>query len=386
MKPRTRAVHAGAPRPGAGRPAESAPAIHQASAPIFARLEDLEAAYGDRAFVYRRYGSTNQLALEEAILDLEGGGEEHLALATASGMAALTLGCLALNPAGQKVVGASGLYGGTHRLISSELPRLGVASVLVNIADEDALAGALQGAALLVVETISNPAMRVADIATLADRAHAAGVALLVDNTFASPILCRPLELGADAVMESATKYLCGHADAMAGTIVMGAEAGSRALDLSRIHGAVAAPMDCWLVLRGMRTLGLRVEAACRSAERIAPYLAGHPAVERVDYPGLGPDPIAAGVLSDGFGGMLSFTLRGGEEAVRWACSRMRLITLMPSLADVATTVSHPTSTSHRGMTEDEMVAAGTSPGMLRLSVGVEDVDDILADLELALG
>ena len=379
-------MHAGAPHPGPGRPAESAPAIHQASAPLFDRLEDLEAAYEDRAFVYRRYGSTNQLALEQAMLDLEGGGEEHLALVTASGMAALTLGCLALDPSRAKIVGANGLYGGTHSLISRELPRMGIASALVDVTDEDALAGALQGAALLVVETISNPAMRVADIPALAARAHAAGVALLVDNTFASPALCRPLELGADAVMESATKYLCGHADAMAGTIVMGSEAGERALDLSRVHGSVAAPLDCWLVLRGIRTLGLRVEAACRSAERIAPYLAEHPAVARVDYPGLGPDPVAARVLDGGFGGMLSFTLHGGEQAVMRACSRMRLITLMPSLADVATTISVPTSTSHRGMSEDDLVAAGTSVGMMRLSVGVEDVDDILADLELALG
>ncbi|HEV1998419.1 MAG TPA: PLP-dependent transferase, partial [Candidatus Dormibacteraeota bacterium] len=189
----------------------------------------------------------------------------------------------------------------------------------------------------------------------------------------------------ADAVMESATKYLCGHADAMAGTLVLNREAGARAVELSRIHGSVAAPMDCWLVLRGIRTLGLRVEAACRSATRVAAYLSAHPAVERVDYPGLGPDPAAARVLQGGFGGMLSLTLYGGEAAVARACARMRMITLMPSLADVATTVSHPTSTSHRGMSEDQLAAAGTSPGMLRLSVGVEDVDDILADLELAL-
>lgn len=386
MKPRTRAVHAGAPHPGPGRPAEASPAIHQASAPLFDRLEDLEAAYEGRGFFYRRYGSDNQAALEAAVLDLEGGGAQHAALVLASGMAALTLGCLALNPGHRKVVGATGLYGGTHGLISRELPRLGIPGALVDVNDGAALDGALQGAALLVVETISNPAMRVADIPALAEMAHAAGAALLVDNTFASPVLCRPLELGADAVMESATKYLCGHADAMAGALVLSAEPAARAVDLSRVHGSVAAPMDCWLILRGIRTLGLRVEAACRSAERIAAYLAQHPAVERVDYPGLGPDPVAARVLDGGFGGMLSLTLHGGEKAVMRACARMRMITLMPSLADVATTVSHPTSTSHRGMSEDDLVASGTSAGMLRLSVGVEDVDDIIADLRLALG
>lgn len=317
--------------------------------------------------------------------DLEGGDKEDIALVVASGMAALTLACLALNPGHKKVVGATGLYGGTHGLISRELPRLGIPSAIVDLADAEVLNREIDDAALLVVETISNPAMRVADIPALAAAAHAAGAALLVDNTFASPVLCRPLELGADAVMESATKYLCGHADAMAGALVLGAEAGARAVELSRLHGSVAAPLDCWLVLRGIRTLGLRVEAACRSAQTIAEYLASHAAVARVDYPGLGPDPVAARVLDRGFGGMLSFTLHGGEAAVMRACDRMRMITLMPSLADVATTVSHPTSTSHRGMTEDQLVAAGTSPGMLRLSVGIEDVDDILGDLELAL-
>ena len=386
MKPRTRAVHAGAPHPGPGRPVEGAEAIHQASAPLFDRLADLEAAYESGGFVYRRYGSTNQGSLEAAILELEGAGEGHVALATASGMGALTIGCLALNPGHGRVVGATGLYGGTHALLSRELPRLGIPTALVDVRDLSALDAALDGAALLLVETISNPAMRVADIPALAARAHDAGAALLVDNTFASPALCRPLELGADAVMESATKYLCGHADAMAGTIVMAGEPGARALDLVRIHGSTAAPFDCWLVLRGIRTLALRVEAASNSARLIADRLVTHPAVARVDYPGLGPDPVAARVLDGGFGGMLAFTLRGGEEAVVRACDRMRLITLMPSLADVATTVSHPTSTSHRGLTPDEQDAAGTSPGMLRLSVGLEDVDDILADLEQALG
>jgi cystathionine beta-lyase/cystathionine gamma-synthase len=386
VKPRTRAVHAGAPHPSPGRPAEASPAIHQASAPLFDRLEDLEAAYEEGAFFYRRYGSDNQASLEKAILELEGGGADHVAIATASGMAAMTLGCLALNPGHRRVVGATGLYGGTHSLLTRELPRLGIPTTIADLADDDALTEALDGAGLLVVETISNPSLRVADIPALADRARAAGARLLVDNTFASPALCRPLELGADAVMESATKYLCGHADAMAGTIVMDREAGTRAVGLSRLHGSMAAPMDCWLVLRGIRTLGLRVEASSRSALRVAAFLVGHPAVDHVDYPGLGPDPVAARVLDGGFGGMLSFTLRGGEAAVSRACARMQLITLMPSLADVATTVSHPTSTSHRGMTEEEWVAAGTGPGMLRLSVGIEDVEDILADLEQALG
>ena len=386
MKPRTRVVHAGGEQPGPGLPAEGAPAIHQASAPLFARLDDLEAAYADQGFFYRRYGSPNSKALESAVLELEGGGEDHVAIATASGMAAITLGCLALNPGRLRVVGAHGLYGGTLSLLRDELPRLGVPTQLVDIDDDAAVDAALDGAGLLLVETICNPAMRVPDLPRLAQRAHAAGAQLLVDNTFASPVICRPLEHGADAVMESATKYLSGHADAMAGVLVLGADAGARARDIARVHGATPAPFDCWLVLRGIRTMALRVDAACRSAARIAEVLAGHPSVGRVDYPGLGPDPVAARVLDGGFGGMLSITLRGGEAAVTRACSRLRLVTIMPSLADVATTVSYPAATSHRGLTVEEMALAGTSAGMLRLSIGIEDVDDILEDLLQALG
>ena len=385
MKPRTLAVHAGTQGPGPGAPSEASPPIHLASAPLFDRLEDLEAAYEDDAFFYRRYGTANQAELEQAIFALEGGGDGHRALVLGTGMAALTLAILALNPPGRRVVGAAGLYGGSLALLSTELPRLGIGGAVVDVDDPGALDRALDGAGVLLVETISNPAMRVADIPALAERAHAAGAVLLVDNTFASPVICRPLELGADAVMESATKYLCGHADAMAGTLVMAEAATRRARELARVHGSTAAPLDCWLVLRGIRTLALRVEAASASAARVAEVLRDHPAVESVNYPGLGPDPIAARVLSNGYGGMLSFTLRGGEAAVSRACARMRMISLMPSLADVATSVSHPASTSHRGMDELGMAAAGTGVGMLRLSVGVEDVDDILGDLLQAL-
>jgi len=342
-------------------------------------------AYEEDAFFYRRYGSPNSEALEQAVLDLEGGGEEHRCLATASGMAAITIGCLALNPGHRKVVGTHGLYGGTLALLTRELPRLGIPTELVDPGDDEALTSALEGAGVLLVETISNPAMRVADLPRLAERAHAAGAAMLVDNTFASPVICRPLEHGADAVMESATKYLSGHGDAMAGVVVLGQEAAARGVDLARLHGPTPAPFECWLVLRGIRTLALRVEAACRSAARVAEVLAEHPAIERVDYPGLGPDPVAARILDGGFGGMLSITLGGGEVAVQRACSRLRLVSIMPSLADVATTVSYPAATSHRGLSAEAMERAGTSAGMLRLSIGIEDVDDILEDLLQAL-
>ncbi|GAC1327843.1 MAG: aminotransferase class I/II-fold pyridoxal phosphate-dependent enzyme [Candidatus Dormibacteria bacterium] len=343
-------------------------------------------AFEQEDFFYRRYGSPNSAALEQAVLELEGGGAGHRCLATASGMAAITLGCLALNPGHRRVVGTHGLYGGTLALLTRELPRLGIPTQLVDPDDESALAAALEGAGLLVVETISNPAMRVADLPLLARRSHAAGAAMLVDNTFASPVICRPLEHGADAVMESATKYLSGHADAMAGVVVMGAEAAARATDLARLHGPTPAPFECWLVLRGIRTMALRVEAACRSAAKVAEVLSQHPAIERVDYPGLGPDPVASRVLGGGFGGMLSITLRGGEVAVKGVCSKLQLVSIMPSLADVATTVSYPAATSHRGLSAEAMERAGTSAGMLRLSIGVEDVDDILEDLLRALG
>ncbi|HEV3230886.1 MAG TPA: aminotransferase class I/II-fold pyridoxal phosphate-dependent enzyme [Candidatus Dormibacteraeota bacterium] len=389
MKPRTLAVHAGADRPAPGRAVPSAPALEQATAPLLHDLDDLEAAYEGQGVVYRRYGSPNQWALERALAELEAPeGGEAAALVTGSGMAAISLACLALPPERRRVVASAQVYGGTSVLLNRELPGLGIETALIDADDPEALERALPGAGLLLVETIANPCMRVADLPRLAAAAHRHGAALLVDSTFATPVLCRPLEHGADIVMHSVTKYISGHGDALAGALIFAPERRSRLLELARSFGPSPSPMDCWLALRGLRTLALRVEAASATALRLAGWLAEHPAVERVDYPGLASAPdhaLAARLLVGGFGGMVAFHLRGGEGAARHALRRLRLIPVMPSLADVATTVSHPFSTSHRGLSEAQLDAAGVTPGMVRLSCGIEDAGDLQADLAQAL-
>jgi cystathionine beta-lyase/cystathionine gamma-synthase len=302
-------------------------------------------------------------------------------------MAAIHLSCVVASR-GRPVVAPGDVYGGTLRLLKHDLPRAGITTRVVDGNDDAQLDAALDGAGLLLVETISNPAMRVYDIHDLCRRAHARDVEVIVDNTFASPILCRPLRAGADMVMHSSTKYLSGHGDAMGGGLVYRREFDQEMRRVAISYGPSPGPFDSWLALRGLRTLALRVESASRNAEVVAAWLSQHPAVARVYYPGLSGHPshaVAARVLEGGFGGMLAFDLKRGGEAASRACRRMNLITIMPSLADVATTVSHPFSTSHRGLTEDELALAGVTPGMLRLSAGIEDPDDIVADLEQAL-
>ncbi|MHB8509869.1 MAG: trans-sulfuration enzyme family protein [Candidatus Dormibacteria bacterium] len=388
--PRTRAVHAAGQAPAPGTAAPASPPLYQASAQLFHSLDDLEGAYETGAGLYRRYTGPNQEDLEIAICELErpNTGAELAGIVTSSGMAALTLACLGL-AAGGRVVGATDLYGGTLGLLDGEVQKLGIAGELVDTHDPGALKAAVEGAALLVVETITNPSMSVTDIAATAAVAHAAGALLLVDNTFASPALCRPLELGADIVMHSTTKYISGHSDAMGGALVLDLALARPLRTLARTLGATPGPLDSWLALRGLRTLGLRVEAASANALCLAHWLSTHAAVESVNYPGLPTDPdheLATRQFRGGFGGMLSFTLRGGGQAAAALVRHLELIHFMPSLADVATTVSHPVSTSHRGVSPEALVAAGIGPGMIRMSVGIEDADDLIADLAQAFG
>jgi cystathionine beta-lyase/cystathionine gamma-synthase len=330
------------------------------------------------------------MRLERAMVELEGGetAADLSALATSSGMAAIHVAALSCAGAGRPLVAASDLYGGTHALFSRELPAIGVPTRVVDIADREHLRAALDGAAMLLVETISNPTLRVADIPAMADLAHAAGATFVVDNTFATPLLCRPLGLGADVVMHSLTKYISGHADVVGGILVYRNEMDDRLREIARVFRPTPSPMDTWLALRGLRTLALRMEVASGNAAELAMWLAGRGEVSRVDYPGLPTHPtheVASRVLDGGFGAMLSFTLRGGLAAARNFVEHLQLITLMPSFASVATTISHPASTSHRGLVEAELETRGISPGMLRMSAGIEDVADIRSDLEQAL-
>ncbi|MGM1057909.1 trans-sulfuration enzyme family protein [Saccharothrix sp. Mg75] len=386
MRPETRLVHATAPRPTAGTPL--AVPLHQTSGFSF---DDLDAfADGmsgpDGAFAYTRLGNPTVRGLEDAVADLEGGAA---ALAAASGMGAITTVLHATLRAGDHVVAQRDLYGGTHALLRDLAERWDVSVTRVSGHDPDEVRAALGPRTRLVyLETIANPTGHVSDLAAVSRVARGAGVAVVVDNTFATPLLCRPIGLGADVVVHSTTKYLAGHSDVVGGVAVFADAARHREVWARAVEvGATADPFAAWLTLRGLRTLALRVRAHCANAEVLAHRLAAHPAVAAVRWPGL-PDHPSHGVatrLLSGYGAAFSFDLAGGRAAAERFARALRLVRLAPSLGGPETLVLHPASTSHRGLTGDELRAVGITDGTIRLSAGIEHVDDLWSDLAGAL-
>jgi len=287
-----------------------------------------------------------------------------------------------LAPPGAGIVAAKQIYGQTHRLVA-----LRPDGAHVDVADLEGLREAVKGRALVVVETLSNPNLAVADLPAICEIAHAAGARVLVDNTVATPVNCRPLEWGADMVMHSATKYLNGHSDVLAGVA-----AGPAAL-IEDVHtaslelGATLSPDSAWLVRRGIRTLHLRVERACQNAMRVAEFLEAHSRVTRVVYPGLPSHPahaVARRIL-DGFGGMLAFEVDGGEAGVRAFLEGLRCFSLAESLGGVESLVAHPATMTHASMSPEARAIAGISDQLIRLSIGIEDADDLVADVGAGL-
>lgn len=370
----TRAVHAGQyPEDHAG--ALSVPVHFSAT---FERSVTLDGGWD-----YSRIANPTRAALEACVTALEEGAG---ATATASGMAATTTTVLALWGAGGHVVLPDSTYGGTWDLFTEVLARWGVTWTVVDMADLDAVAAAVTGATQLIwAETPSNPRLRITDIAAVADIAHGAGALLAVDGTFASPYLQQPLTLGADVVVHSTTKYLGGHSDVIGGVIVSRErELADRIARTSGIVGGVASPMDAWLVLRGIKTLPLRMRQVCSSAARIAAFLDDHPAVSVVHYPGLPSHPhhdLAKRQMRD-FGGVVSFELHGTLADAAALCARTRLFTLAVSLGSVESLIQHPAQMTH-------CTTGGTSVAvpetLVRLAIGVEDTDDLIGDLDAAL-
>ncbi len=335
-------------------------------------------------YEYSRTANPTRGALEECLAALEGGTR---ALAFASGMAAEDCLIRTLCAPGDRVIIPDDAYGGTYRLFASVLEPWGLGYVPAHLSDVAAVRRALADRPARVVwaDTPTNPLLGIADIAALAEAAHEAGALLVVDNTFASPRLQRPLALGADVVVHSTTKYLGGHSDVVGGALVTrDPDLAERAAYLRNATGAVPGPFDSWLTLRGIRTLAVRMERHCAGAARVADMLAAHPSVAEVLYPGLPKHPgheVAARQMS-GFGGMVSFRLRAGEEAAVAVCGRTRVFTLGESLGGVESLIEHPGRMTHAS-------AAGSPlevpPDLVRLSVGLEDCDDLLDDLEEAL-
>jgi methionine-gamma-lyase len=384
----TRAVHLPVPEPTGSRPL-GVP-LYQGHLFSFDDSDAQAAAFGGpgRAPFYSRCGNNPTVqALELALTDLEGGVG---AVAAASGMGAINTVLRSLLQTGDHLIAQKCLYGGTFASVQDLAKRWGVEVTYVSGNSAEEVRSALRpNTKVLYLETIANPTTQIADLPALLAVARSAGVTGVVDNTFATPMLCRPLELGADVVVHSTTKFISGHGDVLGGIAVYGSEPLYRRGFAEAVElGASADPFAAWLTLRGLVTLPLRMERHCSNALFLARHLAEHPSVVKVDYPGLASHPghgLASELLTGGFGGVLSMELAGGRPAGRTFAEAVRVATLAVSLGEVKTLVMHPASTSHRMMDADELAAAGFGEGMVRIAVGIEHPDDLWADLGQAL-
>ncbi len=374
----TRAVHAGEERPGHGGAVVT---------PIFQSATFVSGGPGGLPEVtYGRYQNTPSHKVLHARLAALEGTED--AVVTATGMAAMTAALLGLCESGDHLLAAQGLYGGTHVLLTEELPKLGIRATFVDAHRPETWAAAAQPRTrAFIVETISNPMCRVCDLKAVAEFCRARGIVSLVDNTFASPVNFRPAEHGFDLIHHSATKYLNGHTDVLAGVIAGRRELVARAVKVVRRLGGSLDPHACFLLERGLKTLVLRVERQNANALRVAEFLARHPKISATHHPGLPahPDHARARELLKGFGGMLSFDLRGGGGAADLFLAAVKIPWVAPSLGGVESLLSRPAATSHAMLAPQERAALGITDGTVRMSVGIEDADDLIADLDQAL-
>ncbi len=378
VRPGTLAIHAGQ------RPDPTTGAI---MTPIYCTstyVQEAPAVVKD-GYDYSRGKNPTRTALQENLAALEGG--RH-GLCFASGLAAIHAVLTTLSP-GDRVVCGNDLYGGTFRMFRRIFDGWGLKLDVVDTTDLDAVRAALdRPAALVWLETPTNPLLRVTDLAAVAEIAHRAGALVACDNTFASPYLQQPLALGCDVVMHSVTKYLGGHSDLIMGALVLNDDAlHERLAFLQFAIGAVPGPQDCFLVLRGTKTLHLRMERHCSNARAVAGFLSEHPKVARVHYPGLAGHPghaIARRQMRD-FGGMLSFELKAGVEEGMALTTRTKIFALAESLGGVESLIEHPPSMTHASIPAEDRRKAGLADGLIRLSVGVEDIEDLLEDLDQAL-
>lgn len=352
--------------------------IYQSSTFAWNSLDDIP------AIDYTRCQNPNRKSLEEVVASLENG--KHATL-YASGMAAIGAAFSYLKQ-GDHLLMADDIYGGTFRLAEKWLPRQGVTTSGFCAHDPLTIRDAItENSRMLIFETPTNPNLRVSDIAAVCEEAHRHGLVVVFDNTFASPALQNPLDLGADIVVHSTTKYIAGHSDVIGGaTVTNSDELGTWLYEWNKAWGAAPSPFDCWLALRGVKTLAVRMRAHCENAQRVAEFLQGHPKVAKVHYPGLPdhPDHARAARQMRGFGGMLAVELRSVEEARRVAEST-KVFLLAESLGGVESLIAYPPLMSHATMSDEQRLVRGIPPTMLRLSVGIEDADDLISDLAAAL-
>ena len=340
----------------------------------------------DSGYVYTRWGNPTQSVLESKIAALEGG---EAALATASGMAAVSTALLTLLAHGDHVVAMDSLYSGSYNILNEDLRRMGVETTFVDATDSSAVERAIQpNTKAIYVESPANPTLKLVDLAACAEIANAHGVTSVIDNTFATPCGQQPIALGFDVVVHSMTKYLSGNSTVVAGVIVGSKEFIDRAKKGAlRNFGGVISPFNAWLTLHGVATLPLRFERHCANARGLAEFLENHSAIETVHYPGLPSHPqhVLAKQQMHNFGGMIAFELKGGVSAGEKLVNRVELCALAVSLGDVRTLICHPASTTHLHVSPEARRRAGITDGLVRVSVGLEEVEDIIADLDQAL-
>ena len=388
----TRVVHAGE-RQDFSRVHPVVGPIHPSVGYTFADARELDAVLGGEqsGFVYStRYANPTVAALETAVAELEGGEAAH---AFASGMAAIHMALLAAGVrAGASVVAAADIYGATYTLLQDLLATLGADIHFVDVTNLDAVSAAVTATqpVVLFVETMSNPLIKMADLPRLADIAHQHDARLLVDNTFCTPYLCRPLTCGADVVIHSATKYLAGHGDVMAGVVVGTADFKEKLLALTKLVGSTLGPFEAWLLHRGLKTLALRMDKQCASAQAIAERLQKDSRIGQVHYAGLRDHPqrpLLQQLTGGRAGGVLSFVIKdAGRAEVFTFMDALQLIQPATTLGDIYSLLLYPAISPHRTLTAVERQTLGISDGLVRLAVGIEDPEDIWADLDRALG
>jgi O-succinylhomoserine sulfhydrylase len=383
----TRALRTGHRRTAEGEHCEP---IFTTSSFVFASAAEAAARFAGEApgNIYSRFTNPTVRAFEERLAALEGGAA---CVATASGMAAILATCMGLLRAGDHIVSSRSLFGSTTMLFDKYLARFGVETSYVDLTDLDAWAAAIRPQTrLLFLETPSNPLTEMAAIAPLADLAHARGCLLAVDNCFCTPVLQRPLDLGADLVIHSATKYLDGQGRCVGGAVVGDAKrVGEDVFGVVRTAGPSMSPFNAWVFLKGLETLELRMLAHSRAALALARWLEAHPAVERVHYPGLAAHPqhhlVGEGAQQRAGGGIVAFAVAGGQEAAWRVIDATRLCSITANLGDTKTTITHPASTTHGRLSPDARAAAGIGDGLIRVAVGLECVEDIQTDLARGL-
>ena len=387
----TRAVHAGERGARPDFKPVTTP-IYNSVGYLYEDLQDLDAVFGNErpGYVYARYGNPTNSALEEVLADLE---EGEGALTFGSGMAAVYAALMAAGvKAGTSLLSAFDVYGATYAICARLLPDWGVRTNFIEVTDLGAVENALAEykPVAIILETISNPLMKVADIPAIAKLAHRAGTKVIVDNTFATPVLFQPLKNGVDFCVHSTTKYIGGHGDVLGGAIVSSKANRNILHEIIKMTGGNLGPAEAWLTLRGVKTLPLRMRQHCTNALEVAKWLQGHPQISKVNYPGLADHPqheLATKLFPEGlFGGMISFEIKnaGKKEVFRFMES-LHLILPATTLGDVYSLTLYPAMSSHRALSSEERKKVGISDSLVRLSVGIEEVGEIIEDLEQAL-